>query len=85
MAKAERYEIRLRGLLSDAVLASFEGMSATQRPAETVLRGSLPDQAALHGLIDRAGALGLELISVRQLTTEDENGAASADQPDASA
>jgi hypothetical protein len=56
-------------------------MSATQIPAETVLRGSLPDQAALHGIIDRAGALGLELISVRQLTSEDDPADGTAERP----
>jgi hypothetical protein len=70
MTKAERYEIRLRGKLSDPVLESFEGMQAVERPAETILRGPVADQAALHGLLDRAEAMGLELIGVRRLSDE---------------
>jgi hypothetical protein len=34
---------------------------------ETVLAGPVEDQAALHGLIRRIEALGLELIEVRRL------------------
>jgi hypothetical protein len=70
MTKAERYEIRLRGRLSEPVLESFEGMEAVERPAETILRGSVADQAALHGLLDRAEAMGLELIGVRRLSDD---------------
>jgi hypothetical protein len=32
-----------------------------------VLHGEVADQAALHGILDRVQALGLELIEVRQL------------------
>ena len=41
---------------------------------ETVLHGELPDQAALHGMLERVQALGLELIEVRRLPGGDENG-----------
>jgi hypothetical protein len=61
------YEIHLQGCLSEQLLSAFEGMDATVQPAETVLRGALLDQAALHGLLDRVQSLGLELIEVRRL------------------
>jgi len=35
-------------------------------PARTVLRGWLPDQAALLGVLARARLLGLELLEVRR-------------------
>jgi hypothetical protein len=35
-------------------------------PTRTVLRGWLPDQAALLGVLARARLLGLELIEVRR-------------------
>ena len=61
------YEIRVRGRVSAALLATFEGMSSAVEPVETVLHGPVRDQAELHGLIDRIQALGLELIEVRRL------------------
>ena len=58
------YEIRVRGRLSDSLVAAFEGMNAS---VETVLHGPVQDQAALYGLLDRIQALGLELLEVRRL------------------
>jgi hypothetical protein len=60
------YEIRVRGRLSDALVAAFEGMRASVEPVETVLHGPVQDQAALYGLLDRIQALGLELVEVRR-------------------
>jgi hypothetical protein len=37
------------------------------RPVETVLAGPVADQSALHGLIRRIEALGLEMVEVRRL------------------
>ena len=61
------YEIRIKGRLSDSVLAAFEGLRTTVQPVETVLYGPVQDQAALYGLLDRIQSLGLELVEVRQL------------------
>ena len=61
------YEIRVRGRLSDSLMAAFEGMRASVEPVETVIHGPVQDQAALYGLLDRIQALGLELIEVRRL------------------
>jgi hypothetical protein len=61
------YELRIRGRVTEALLSSFEGMSSSLEPVETVLHGPVRDQAELHGLIDRIQALGLELIEVRRL------------------
>jgi hypothetical protein len=61
------YEIHIKGRVSEQLLAVFEGMDASVQSVETVLRGPVRDQAALHGLLDRIQALGLELIEVRQL------------------
>jgi len=61
------YEIRVRGRLSDAALASFEGLRAQMGAAETVLYGPVADQACLHGLLEHVQDLGLELLEVRRL------------------
>jgi hypothetical protein len=70
-AVVPRYEIRVRGRVSDATLSMLEGMEADLAPAETVLHGPVVDQARLHGLLDRIQALGLELIEVRRLPSGD--------------
>jgi hypothetical protein len=61
------YEIRIKGRLSDSLLAVFEGLTASVEPGETVLHGPVQDQAELYGLLDRIQALGLELVEVRRL------------------
>ena len=61
------YEIRIKGQLSDFLLAVFEGLSATVEPVQTVLHGPVRDQAALRGLLDRLQSLGLDLVEVRRL------------------
>ena len=66
----DNYEIRVRGRVTPAVLARFEGMRATVEPVETKLHGPLPDQAALHGVIGLVNSLGLELVEVRRLPDE---------------
>jgi hypothetical protein len=63
------YEVRIRGRLSSTLIREFEELSlgASVEPVETVLAGPVEDQAALHGLIRRIEALGLELIEIRRL------------------
>ncbi len=65
-ATTTRFEIRVRGLLSERLLSAFPEMHARARNGETVLAGSLPDQSALHGVLGRIEALGLELLEVRR-------------------
>jgi hypothetical protein len=66
---SSRYEIRLRGRLTKSLAAEFEQLSlvAEVEPVETVLHGPVADQAALHGLLRRIEALGLELVEVRRV------------------
>jgi hypothetical protein len=61
-----QYEIVVRGLLSETLLAAFPTLRAEAQEAETVLAGTLADQAALYGVIAQIEALGLELIEVRR-------------------
>ena len=62
-----RYEIRIRGRVSQTVLATFDHMESTVERVETILHGPVRDQAELHGLLHRVEALGLELVEVRRL------------------
>jgi hypothetical protein len=64
------YEIRITGRLSDAQLAEFEGLSVTTEPVETLLFGQMPDQDALHELLIKLQAVGLEVVEVRRLPVE---------------
>ena len=61
----EYYEIRIRGHLDQWWSEWFAGLQLTHLEGdETLLSGSLPDQAALHGLLERIRDLNITLISV---------------------
>jgi hypothetical protein len=62
--RGDRYQIVLRGELSDYFGCLFEGMRMQRRAGTTVLTGEVADQAGLMGLIQRAQELGLDLVSV---------------------
>ncbi len=59
-----RYQFRVRGRLSERLLAAFPELRAEELGSETLLGGQLADQAALFGVLDRIEALGLELLEV---------------------
>ncbi|MCA9822112.1 MAG: hypothetical protein KC482_05100 [Dehalococcoidia bacterium] len=67
-----RYEIRVRGRLPGRWGAWFAGMSLTYEThsGETVLRGPVADQAALHGLLARFRDLGIPIVSVFELGSD---------------
>ena len=61
----EYYEIILNGYLDPSWSDWFAGMKMTHLEGnETLFAGTLPDQAALHGLLERIRDLNLTLISV---------------------
>jgi hypothetical protein len=63
-----RYAFRVRGSTSDAVMTALqEGLEAEVDRPVTALRGWLPDQAAVSGMLLRIRLLGLELIELRRL------------------
>lgn len=64
--KSNRYEITVRGRLTDTMLTAFDGLHASPTAADTVLRGEIVDQAALFGVLERIESLGLELLDVRR-------------------
>lgn len=61
----EYIEIRIKGQLDSHWSDWFAGLTLTHLEGDvTLLSGSLPDQAALHGLLERIRDLNLVLISV---------------------
>ena len=60
-------EIGFLGAAPAELLEELDGVQVVTETVETVLRGSLPDQAALIGMINRLQSLGIELREVRQL------------------
>lgn len=63
------YEIRVQGHLDSRWSAWLEGLSlSAENDGITVIRGSIADQSALHGLLQRLRDIGLPLISVTTVT-----------------
>jgi len=65
-ACSARYEVRVEGVLDQRWTAWFEGFEIDSDDSQTVISGPVADQAALHGLLNMVGDLGLVLISVRR-------------------
>jgi hypothetical protein len=64
------YAFRVRGRLSPDIIAALHPLCTTECTTETVLRGTVVDQAALHGLIARLEQLGVELVGLSRLPDE---------------
>ncbi|GAB4416636.1 MAG: hypothetical protein Kow002_02550 [Anaerolineales bacterium] len=65
------YEIRVQGYLGKNAAIWFDGFDVEHTTeGETILRGSIIDQAALHGILNRIRDLGLTLTLVQQMEKE---------------
>ncbi|MAT40926.1 MAG: hypothetical protein CL609_01195 [Anaerolineaceae bacterium] len=60
------YEIIIKGCLDQGWSTWFDGLSLShlKNKEVTMLAGYIPDQAALHGILERIRDLNMELISV---------------------
>ena len=70
---AELYQIRVKGHLDEHWSSWLEGLSMTHlESGETLLSGPLADQAALHGVLHKLENLGVPLIAVYPVSSEEE-------------
>jgi hypothetical protein len=61
----QQIKIRVRGQIDKGWSDYFGGLGIVHTDqGETVITGSVPDQAALHGLLSKLQDMGLELTSV---------------------
>ncbi len=69
--EAGRYEIRLTGRLDAHWATWFDGLTVSQdSDGTTVISGPIADQSALHGVLQRVRDLGLPLVSVTRVDTD---------------
>ena len=62
------YEIRIKGHLGARWSDQFGGLTITlEDNGDTLITGSVIDQAALHGLLRKVRNLGLPLLSVNRV------------------
>jgi len=64
---ATNYRIKLKGRLDPKWSDWFEQMAFSTECGNTILTGSVTDQAALHGLLIRIRDLNLTLLSVERI------------------
>jgi hypothetical protein len=62
-----RHEIWVRGHLGETIRSAFPGLRAQLQGQDTVLAGTMSDQAELYGVLAEIEALGLELLEVRRV------------------
>jgi len=67
LSQPATYQIRVKGTLDARWASWFEGLVVTMAEDETILTGSVADQSALHGLLNKIRDLGLPLISVSRI------------------
>ena len=66
--KPARYEIRVQGNLDQRWSDWFDGFAIEpQVDSETLLTGTVADQAALYGILLKLHNLGLPLLSVKRV------------------
>jgi hypothetical protein len=68
------YEIRVQGRLDQRWSSWFDGLTISYEGEEiTVLRGSLIDEAALHGVLIKVRDLALPLLAVSRVQDSKKN------------
>ncbi len=68
------YQIRVGGHLDTGWTDWLGGLSITAQPdGSTLLSGTLADQAALHGVLNKLYSLGLTLLTIQCITLDCED------------
>jgi hypothetical protein len=62
-----RYEVRVNGRLSERARSAFPAMNVTCVPVQTIVFGELAEPSDLGDLLARCNAMGIEVLSLRQL------------------
>jgi hypothetical protein len=66
------YQIKIKGHLDAHWVSWFDNMTiSNDANGEAVLYGSLPDQAALHGVLIKIRDLGLPLLAVSSIEKDE--------------
>jgi hypothetical protein len=60
----QRYDIVVRGRLSQHYESAFDSVTLEPRQGETRLHADVVDQSQLYGLLNRLRDFGIELVSV---------------------
>ncbi len=76
LAQEVQYQIRVKGVLDQYWAKDFGDLTVTNDGSDTFLTGPVPDQAALHGLLAIIRDLGLPLLKLAAIDSEDGDGAA---------
>jgi hypothetical protein len=61
------YEVRVAGLVPEEDLRDLGALTIKTEQANTVLYGTITDEAALYDVLARLRALGLEVVEIRQV------------------
>jgi hypothetical protein len=68
------YQIRLEGHLDQRWTEWFDGLTITlEENGDTILTGRVIDQASLHGLLRKVRDLGIPLLSVNQVISDQDD------------
>ena len=67
MTESTCYEIRVREVLDEKWMAYFSPFTLEIGTDETILRGTVHDQAELFGVLLKIRDLGLKLVSVNPI------------------
>ena len=66
------YQIKIKGHLDDHWSEWFDNLTITNvANGEAILCGPLPDQAALHGVLIKIRDLGLPLLAITTIATDE--------------